>query len=83
MALPQILGQPHVQIVIPGHTASFSVVVADTRNLTYQWCFNGADINAANNDALLLTNVGTNNEGTYSVIIANGSGSVTSAPRPC
>jgi hypothetical protein len=79
-AAPTIIGQPQPQIVIPGQTASFAVVVADTQNLTYQWLFNGANINAANNDALLLTNVGTNNEGTYAVVITNGSGSVTSAP---
>ncbi len=80
LALPQILGQPQMQVVIPGHTASFSVVVADTRGVSYQWLFNNSAISGATSDALLLANVSTTNEGAYAVIVDNGSGSVTSAP---
>jgi hypothetical protein len=78
-ALPQILGQPQNQIVIPGASASFTVVVADTRGLSYQWFFNGGSILGATGDALLLTNVSTTDEGSYSVVLVNGSGSTTSA----
>ena len=78
-ALPKILAGPQNQIVIPGELASFSVVVADTRGVTYQWRFNGANLTGANSDALLLTRVSTNNEGLYSVVLANGSGRVASA----
>lgn len=78
-ALPKILGQPQLQVVMPGELASFSVVLADTRGVFYQWRFNGANITGANQDALLLTHVSTNNEGLYSVFIANGSGNVVSA----
>jgi len=35
-APPQIIGQPQNRIVEPGEAAAFSVVVADTRALTYQ-----------------------------------------------
>ncbi len=77
LALPEIIGQPQMQIVIPGHTASFSVVVADTRGVSYQWYFNSSAISGATADALLLTNVSTNNQGTYAVVIANGSGTVS------
>jgi hypothetical protein len=80
IALPQILGQPQLQVVMPGELASFSVVVADTRGVSFQWQFNGANMPAATNDALLLANVSTNFEGVYSVVVANASGSVTSAP---
>jgi hypothetical protein len=79
-ALPQILGQPQNRIVAPGEATSFSVVVADTRALTYEWRLNGTNIPGANNDALLLQNVSTNNEGEYRVVLTNPSGSVTSAP---
>jgi hypothetical protein len=79
-APPQILGQPQNQVVIPGELASFFVVVADTSGLIYQWQFNGTDISGANSDALLLQNVGATYEGLYSVVLVNGSGSVTSAP---
>src|SRR3954451_7079924 len=43
-APPQILTQPQPQVVVPGALASFFVVAANTRSLTYQWRFNGADI---------------------------------------
>ena len=35
-ALPQIIGQPQNRIVAPDESASFFVVAADTRALTYQ-----------------------------------------------
>src|SRR5262245_8555798 len=41
---PQITGQPQDQIVATNESASFSVVVADPRSLTYQWRFNGSDL---------------------------------------
>jgi hypothetical protein len=78
--LPQILGQPQLQVVQPGEFASFSVVLADTRSLSYQWRFGGTNIPTATNDALLLLNVSTANQGIYSVVVSNSSGSVTSTP---
>ena len=80
LAAPQILAQPQVQVVRPGELASFFVVAADTSGLTYQWRFNGTTLPAATADTLLLANVGATNEGQYSVVLVNGSGSVTSAP---
>ena len=77
---PQILSQPHPQVVGPGALASFFVVVANSRDLSYQWRLNGTNISGATNDALLLTNVEAMNEGQYSVVLTNSSGSVTSAP---
>ncbi|HWV98610.1 MAG TPA: immunoglobulin domain-containing protein [Candidatus Acidoferrum sp.] len=77
---PQILGHPASQIVAPSDVASFAVVVADTRNVTYQWLFGGNNIPGANADTLLLINVTAASEGQYSVLVANGFGSVTSAP---
>jgi hypothetical protein len=79
-ALPLILSQPQTQVVGPGELASFFVVVADARDLVHQWRFNGTNLAGATNDALLLTNVGTTNEGLYSVVLVNSSGSITSAP---
>jgi uncharacterized repeat protein (TIGR02543 family) len=79
-APPQILSQPQPQVVGPGELASFFVVVADARALTYQWHFNNANIIDATNETLLLTNVSAANEGPYSVVLVNPSGSVTSAP---
>src|SRR5207237_7040633 len=78
-ALPQILGQPRDQIVIPGDLASFSVVVADTSGVSYQWFFNGNQINGATGDTLLLTQVDNSNEGPYWVVVSNSSGDRSSS----
>ncbi len=77
--LPQIVGQPQYQVVIPGETASFSVVLADARGISYQWLFDSSAISGATSDSLLLANVSATNEGSYSVVLVNGSGSVTSS----
>lgn len=79
VALPQIVGQPQMRIVIPGESASFSVVVADTRGVSYQWLFNSSAISGATGDALVLTNVSTTNQGVYSVTVSNVSGSTNSS----
>jgi hypothetical protein len=81
IAPPQIIGQPQNRIVVAGESASFSVVALDTRLLNYQWRFTGIPLGgSATNDAFLLQNVSTNNEGEYRVVLTNPSGSVTSAP---
>src|SRR5438552_9440400 len=78
-ALPQILAQPQIQVVQPGELASFFVVAADERGLSYQWLFNGTNLPGATSDALLLTNVSAVNRGPYAVVLTNVSGSVTSS----
>jgi Ig-like domain-containing protein/List-Bact-rpt repeat protein len=77
---PQIIRQPQNQVVAPGETASFSVVVADTRALSYQWHFNGNPIIGATTETLLRQNFTTSDEGQYTVVLTNPSGGVTSAP---
>jgi hypothetical protein len=77
---PLILRQPTAHIVAPGDLGRFSVVVADAASLTYQWRFNGVGISGRTNDTLLLTNVTAANEGSYTVVVTNPSGSITSAP---
>jgi hypothetical protein len=75
---PQILGQPQNQIVQPSELASFSILLADATGCAYQWQFNGANLPGQTNDSLLILNVGTNNQGPYSVVVTNSSGSITS-----
>jgi hypothetical protein len=79
LAAPQILASPQSQVAKPGELASFFVVAKDTRGLAYQWRTNGVGLAGATNDALLITNVSTLNQGLYSVVLSNSSGSVTSA----
>jgi hypothetical protein len=48
-------------------------------NVSYQWQFDGTNISGATNASLTLTDIGTNNAGTYSVIASNLAGLVTSS----
>ena len=79
-AAPQIIGQPVDQLVSAGDFASFSVVVAVTSGVTFQWAFNGTNIAGATGDSLLLASVGAADVGQYSVIVTNSAGMVTSTP---
>jgi len=80
LAAPQILGPPVDQLVSAGDFASFSVVVAVTSGVTYQWTLNGTAIAGATGDSLLVPAVTAANAGQYAVTVTNGEGSVTSSP---
>jgi hypothetical protein len=75
---PQILGQPQMQVVVPGQLASFSVVVADTSGISYQWYFDTSPLPGATSDSLLITNVSTSNQGFYWVSVSNTFGATAS-----
>lgn len=78
VAAPSIQTQPQSLAVPAGGTASFSVTAAGASPLAYVWRFNGTNIAAATNATFTLNNVQTNNAGSYSVIVTNLHGSVTS-----
>ena len=54
---PQIAQQPGDQSVVEGGNAIFSVVATGSQPLSYQWLFNGANLNGDTNSILDLTNV--------------------------
>jgi len=54
-------------------------VLAAGDSLNFQWLKNGTAIDGANSRSYTLTNVATNEAGTYSVIITNLGGAVTSS----
>ena len=76
---PFIVTQPANQKIIPGASATFSVVAGGATPLAYQWLFNCANISAATNSSYSVTNAQPANAGSYSVIVTNAYGSVTSA----
>ena len=76
---PTITTQPQSVAVSVGQTASFSVGAGGTSPLNYQWKLNGTNLSGANNASLTLTNVQTNQAGSYAVVLTNLAGSVTSA----
>src|SRR5438552_4693903 len=76
---PSIATQPASQGVAEGQNGSFSVVVSGTARFAYQWTFNDTALPDATNASLALTNVQTNDAGSYRVVVTNSYGSVTSA----
>jgi hypothetical protein len=78
-AAPSIIAQPASQTVLAGSTATFSVTVAGTPPLSYQWRFNGTNILGATATAFTLTNVQPAQAGSYTVRITNLYGSATSS----
>ena len=75
---PSIVTQPVNQRVAFSGTATFSVS-ASGGDLSYQWCSNSANILNETNATLTLNNVQTNAAASYSVIVTNLAGSVTSS----
>ena len=66
------------QTVTAGNSATFTVIATGTAPLFYQWRFNGGNLTGATSAALTLNNCQTNNAGTYSVVVSNTAGTVTS-----
>ena len=77
-AAPVIVSQPASQVVFVGNTVTFSVTANGVPPPSYQWLKDGAPISGATAASLVLTNVQLSSAGTYSVIVSNPSGSVTS-----
>jgi hypothetical protein len=75
---PTILAQPHSQSVAADSTATFSVAAGGTPPLAYQWRIYGTNIAGATNATLVLTNVHSTSDGSYSVAVTNAFGSATS-----
>lgn len=76
---PTILTQPTNQTVYAGSTVQFSVAAIGTPPLTYQWSDDGTNIAEGTNAVLTLSDVSTNDSGSYTVTVSNGGGSTNSA----
>lgn len=85
LAPPSITNQPVSQTCLQGSTVTFTVV-AGPSPLTYQWLKNGVPMaNSANASGvttatLTISSVTTADNASYSVLINNGYGSVSSSP---
>lgn len=77
---PSIQTQPQSQTVTEGDNATFTVVATGTAPLIYQWYFNtNTTLVNATNTTLTITNADSGDVGSYSVVVSNSVGSVTSA----
>jgi len=64
--------------VSAGSSVQFSVTASGRPSVTYQWSFNGTPINGATNSSYGLSNAQSGNAGSYSVVVSNAMGSITS-----
>jgi T5SS/PEP-CTERM-associated repeat protein len=76
---PNILTNPVSVTVTAGVNASFNVSATGIPDPSYQWLFNGSNILGATSASLTISNALAANAGTYSVIVSNGAGSLTSS----
>ena len=77
---PAIQTQPQGQTVNSGANATLQVGASGASPLNYQWQFNGASILNATNAIFSLNNAQVAHAGSYTVVVSNAIGSVTSAP---
>ncbi len=76
---PSIGSHPKSQPVLVGETVTLNVIASGARPFSYQWYFNGQELSGETNSTLLLTAVGTNNNGAYSVRVMNAHGFIDSS----
>jgi len=76
---PAITAQPATQTVIAGAPVTFSVNATGVPAPTYQWRKNSSPIPGATSASLVLSTVQAGDAGSYSVVVTNSAGSVTSA----
>ena len=78
---PSITTQPQDQTnILPGATATFSVVAGGSEPLSYQWFYNtNTLLTNATDPILTITNVQPGNAGSYSVTVSNIAGGVISS----
>jgi hypothetical protein len=76
---PAITTQPAGQTVTAGSSLVMYVLVTGSPAPTYQWRLNGTNLPGASSYYLSLSNLQAANAGTYTVVVSNALGSVTSA----
>ena len=77
---PPIITQvPQDETAYAGSTVHFRAKAAGSPPLAYEWLFKGSAIPGAGSTELQLTNVSATQAGTYTVVVSNVAGAVTSA----
>lgn len=73
-----IIDQPLNQRTLAGRQVIFHVLAVGVDPITYQWRFNGYDIPGAVSNNLVMDAPQTFDSGTYSVLVSNPTGDITS-----
>ena len=80
LCLLGITTPPRSQLGYWGNSLSFSVAAWGQGSLSYQWQKEGTPIANATNATLILTNLQLTDAGSYTVVVTDQSGSITSDP---
>ena len=76
---PNIIAQPVGQSISAGQSATLNVSATGVPDPSYQWLLNGVPINGATGSSYSIGSAVRTNGGNYSVVVNNGSGTVTSS----
>jgi len=79
---PRIIAQPSGRTVLEGEPVSLVVRAIGALPLAYEWRKDGAALNGETNTSLTIPNAHADDAGSYSVLVTNAFGSVTSAVAP-
>ncbi len=77
---PIIQIQPRSQTLLPGGSVHLDVRASGGLPLSYQWYKDSVELPNATSASLDISNIQVENEGNYTVVVANSYGSVTSDP---
>ena len=77
---PIIITQPQSVATRAGLSVTFNVQATGVSSLQYQWLKNGVIIPGANQNSFTLSNIQSSDAATYTVVVSNSFGPVTSAP---
>jgi hypothetical protein len=75
---PSVTTQPAAQTATVGDTVTLNVTASGDPAPTYQWRKDDSDLAGATSAVLTLANVTTADAGSYTVVVSNSAGSVTS-----
>jgi len=76
---PVITNQPDSLTITNGAAVTFSVDATGDSPLAFQWRHEGTNISGATSNVFTIPSAGTNHLGSYTVVVTNKVGSVTSA----
>jgi hypothetical protein len=76
---PFIVAPPQDQVTTLGKRVQFAVQAVGPNPLRYQWQFNSANLPDATNSTLVISNAQWSDEGNYTVLVSNASGTARSA----
>jgi hypothetical protein len=76
----QIVQQPANRIVLPGGMTNFTVAAVASHPIQYQWRLDGVAVSNATNATLVVTNVQSTNEGSYTTVLTDGYDTLLTQP---